>query len=78
MIASQARANMYCGWAEAMAGSIDGGTMRFNEALALQKEIGTDENLSIHIDMQSEILERSGRPAEALALIDDAIAGGRF
>ena len=77
LVASQARANMYCGWAEAMSASIDGGTRRFDEGLALQKQIGTDENLSIHVDMQSEILERSGRPNEALALIDDAIAGGR-
>ncbi|QRM53246.1 adenylate/guanylate cyclase domain-containing protein [Sinorhizobium sp. BG8] len=77
LVASQARANLYCGWAEAMADSIDCGTRRFDEGLALQKQIGTDENLSIHIDMQSQILERSGRPRQALALIDDAIAGGR-
>ncbi|HEV7318499.1 MAG TPA: AAA family ATPase [Ensifer sp.] len=77
LVASQARANMYCGWAEAMASSPERGARRFEEGLRLQQQTGTDDNLSIHSDMHSEILERLGRPAEAVAPIENAIALGR-
>ena len=77
LAASLARANMYGGWAEAMSVSRRQGAKRFNQGLELQQQIGTDENMSIHIDMQSEILQLLGRPAEAVALIDGAITLGR-
>ncbi|OCP05254.1 MULTISPECIES: AAA family ATPase [unclassified Ensifer] len=77
LVASQARANMYCGWAEAMASSPERGAKRFEEGLRLQQQTGTDDNLSIHSDMHSEILERMGRPADAVALVENAIALGR-
>ncbi len=77
LVASQARANMYCGWAELMSASPERGAKRFQQGLVLQQQIGTDDNLSIHSDMHSEILERIGRPAESMALIDNAIALGR-
>lgn len=77
LVASQARANMYCGWAEAMASSPESGAKRFESGLRLQQQTGTDDNLSIHSDMHSEILERMGSPADALAPIENAIALGR-
>ena len=42
----------------------------------MQQRIGTEDNMSIQIDMQSEILERAGRHAAALELIEQAIAQG--
>lgn len=77
LVASQARANMYCGWAEAMASSPERGAARFEEGLRLQKLTGTDDNLSIHSDMHSEILERMGDPGAAVVPIENAIALGR-
>ena len=49
---------------------------RFEAGLELQQRIGSDETMSIHIDMQSEILERAGRHAASLELIEKAIAQG--
>lgn len=77
LVASQARANMYCGWAELMSASPERGAKRFEDGLALHQQIGTDDNLSMHRDMHSEVLERLGRPAESIALIDSAIVHGR-
>jgi predicted ATPase len=77
MAASKARADMFGGWAEALSGSLQGGMRRFENGLDLQQKIGTDDNMSIQIDMQSEILERAGLYAESLDLIDKAIAQGR-
>jgi predicted ATPase len=76
LLASQARANMYCGWAEAMSSSAQAGAQRFDEGLMLHQQVGTDDNYSIHSDMQAEILQRMGRSAEALLLIDQAIKRG--
>jgi len=77
LLASQARANMYCGWAELMSASPERGAKRFQDGLSLHRQIGTDDNLSIHSDMYSEVLARIGKPAESVALIDSAIANGR-
>lgn len=77
LVASQARANMYCGWAELMVSSTESGANRFQEALTLQQRSGTDDNLSIHADMHSEVLQRTERPLEALSVIENAILLGR-
>jgi len=77
LIASQARANMYCGWAELMTSSSGSGAKRFQEGLSLQQQSGTDDNLSIHSDVHSQVLQRIRRPAEALSVIDNAITVGR-
>ncbi|MHB9403274.1 ATP-binding protein [Mesorhizobium sp. RSR380A] len=77
LAASLARADIYGGWAEAMSSSLERGANQFESGLDLQQKIGTGDNMSIHIDMQSEILQRSGRPAEASALVDKAILLGR-
>lgn len=73
LVASKARANMYCGWAELMTSSPERGARRFQEGLSLQQQSGTDDNLSIHSDMHSQVLQRIGRPADSLALIENAI-----
>jgi predicted ATPase len=77
LIASQARANMFCGWAEAMSSSPERGARRFHDGLVLQQQTGTDDNVSMHSDMHSQILERLGRGVEASDMIDNAIALGR-
>ncbi len=75
--ASQARANMYRGWAELMSTSGQRGEKQFRDGLALQQERGTDDNLSIHSDMHAEVLETLGELAAALDAIDAAIAAAR-
>ena len=76
MAACRARADMFGGWAEALTGSLEAGMRRFEAGLDLQQRIGTEDTMSIHIDMQSEILERAGRQAASLELIEKAIAQG--
>ncbi|WP_049732979.1 ATP-binding protein [Rhizobium ecuadorense] len=77
LAASQARANMYCGWAELMTSSAAGGEERFAGGLALQQQLGTDDNFSMHSDMHAQVLQHLGRSAEALATVQNAINVGR-
>ncbi|MFA1676255.1 AAA family ATPase [Rhizobium mongolense] len=77
LVSSQARANMYCGWAELMTSSASNGAGRFLDGLALQRQSGTDDNLSIHSDMHSQVLQRIGKPLEAMSVIENAISVGR-
>jgi len=77
LAASQARANMYCGWAELMTSFAERGEERFQHGLLLQQQLGTDDNFSMHSDMHAQVLQRLGKPAEALATIHNAINVGR-
>ncbi|QND13759.1 AAA family ATPase [Rhizobium leguminosarum bv. trifolii] len=77
LVASLARANMYCGWAEFMTSPLETGAKRFQDALLLQKQLGTDDNLSIHSDMHAQVLERLGNYHEAFQVIQNAINVGR-
>ncbi|ANL49447.1 adenylate/guanylate cyclase protein (plasmid) [Rhizobium phaseoli] len=77
LAASQARANMYCGWAELMTSPAGRGAARFEAGLLLQQQLGTDDNFSMHSDMHAQVLQRLGRPAEALAIVQNAISVGR-
>ncbi|MGA1832843.1 ATP-binding protein [Rhizobium wenxiniae] len=77
LIASQARAHMYCGWAELMTSTTESGATRFQEGLALHQRSGTDDNLTIHSDMHSQVLQMIGKPREALSVLDSAISVGR-
>ncbi len=74
--ASQARANMYCGWAELMRSAGRHGADRFQDGLTLQQQLGTDDNLSMHSDMHAQVLQLTGRPAEAMKALQTAIAAG--
>jgi predicted ATPase len=77
MAAGRARADMFGGWAEALTGSIETGTRRFEAGLDLQQRIGTEDTMSIHIDMHAETLESGGRLRASLELIEKAIAQSR-
>ncbi|MGR9277960.1 ATP-binding protein (plasmid) [Rhizobium leguminosarum] len=77
LAASQARANMYCGWAELMTSSDGIGGKRFGDALQLQQQLGTDDNLSMHSDMHAQVLHRLGRNDEALQTLQNAVDVGR-
>ncbi|MBP2448871.1 ATP-binding protein [Rhizobium leguminosarum] len=77
LAASQARANMYCGWAELMTSPAGRGEARFEAGLLLQQQLGTDDNFSMHSDMHAQVLHRLGKPAEALATVQNAISVGR-
>lgn len=77
LAASQARANMYCGWSELMTSSDENAGKRFEEALQLQQQLGTDDNFSMHSDMRAQVLHRLGRNDEALLTLQNAIDVGR-
>jgi predicted ATPase/class 3 adenylate cyclase len=77
LVASQARARMYCGWADLMTSPSGDGARRFEEGLAMHQRSGTDDNLSIHSDMHAQVLERIGKPLEALSVVDNAIRLGQ-
>ncbi|MTH78101.1 ATP-binding protein [Paracoccus aestuariivivens] len=77
LAASKARAEMYCGWAELIGAKDKRGAIRFREALLLHQRTATDDNLSIHSDMHSQVLEMTGHPSEALSVIEAAINLGR-
>ena len=68
-----AKAKLFRGWARAMSGDLDKGPPEFDEGYAMQREIGTEENVSMHGGMRAEILERLGRPDEALGILDTTI-----
>jgi predicted ATPase/class 3 adenylate cyclase len=77
LIASKARAHMYCGWAELMTSKSESGAKRFQEGFALHQRSGTDDNLTIHSGMHSQVLQSIGKPREALSVIDNALSVGR-
>lgn len=77
LVASQARAHMYCGWAELMTSTSESGARRFQKGFALHQGSGTDDNLTIHSGMHSQVLQRIGKPAEALSVVENAISVGR-
>ena len=77
LAASQARAHMYCGWAELMLSKAESGARRFHEGFALHRRSGTDDNLTIHSDMHSQVLQEIGQPREALSVVNNAIKVGR-
>jgi predicted ATPase/class 3 adenylate cyclase len=77
LVASQARAHMYCGWAELMTSTAESGARRFQEGFVLHQRSGTDDNLTIHSDMHSQVLQRIGKTREALSVIGNAISVGR-
>ena len=74
MPGGRAKALLFGGWAEAMAHDPERGMRRFQEGYDLQRRIGTEENLPIYSDMRAAILARTGRHAEAMRLMEDAIA----
>ncbi|GLK85754.1 ATP-binding protein [Ancylobacter defluvii] len=71
----RAKAKLFGGWARALLGDEKQGLAEFNEGFALQREIGTEENLPIYHDMEAELLAQAGLFDEALAIMDRAIAG---
>ncbi|MBB3771972.1 putative ATPase/class 3 adenylate cyclase [Angulomicrobium tetraedrale] len=70
----RAKAKLFGGWAQARLGALDAGVSEFNEGFALQREIGTEENLPIYRDMEAELLAQSGRYDQACAIVEEAIA----
>lgn len=71
----RAKAKLFGGWARALLGDEKQGLAEFNEGFALQRDIGTEENLPIYQDMEAELLAQAGEFDEALAIVDRAIAG---
>ncbi|GAB4065203.1 AAA family ATPase [Ancylobacter sonchi] len=71
----RAKAKLFGGWARALLGDEKQGLAEFNEGFALQREVGTEENLPIYHDMEAEILAQAGQFDEALAIVNRAIAG---
>ena len=69
----RAKAKLFGGWARARLGDLDGGVVEFNEGFALQRDIGTEENLPLYRDMEAELLAQAGRHEEAVAIVEEAI-----
>ena len=68
-----ARARMYAAWSSTAACPSAEALAEFRAGLQTQREIGTEENLSVYRDMESEILLRLGQFHEARMILNDAI-----
>ncbi|MEZ0167511.1 adenylate/guanylate cyclase domain-containing protein [Microvirga sp. TS319] len=67
-----AKSRIFTGWCRAGASPDDGlGLVR--DGLRVQREIGTEEDLPIYLDMLAELMEMSGNVMEALTILDRAI-----
>jgi class 3 adenylate cyclase/predicted ATPase len=73
MPGGRAKARLFAGWAQALAGEPSEGLAQFEEGFALQLAIGTEENLPIYRDMKAQILTLCERDHEALNVLDEAI-----
>lgn len=72
-----AKAALFRGWARTLKGELTRGPIEFEEGYAMQRKIGTEENVSMHGGMQAEILECLGRHDEALSVLDETIDRAR-
>ena len=61
------KGQLFQGWARAVLGDPGGGLELFQRGLALQKQIGTMEDFPVYYCMLAELLERAGKPDEALS-----------
>jgi class 3 adenylate cyclase/predicted ATPase len=74
---ARVKAQLFSGWAWLLTASPAASLEQFEIALQSQREIGTEENLSIYLDMKSEILAQAGRYDEALKVLNDTIESSR-
>ena len=64
---------MYAAWSSTAVSPSSEALAEFRAGLQTQREIGTEENLSVYRDMESEILVRLGQFHEARTILNDAI-----
>jgi len=62
------------GWAQAVEGDPAGGAARLRQALARSAETGAQATRPLLLGLLAEAEQLAGRPAEALRLLDDALA----
>ncbi|WP_262299667.1 ATP-binding protein [Microvirga sesbaniae] len=67
-----AKSSIFAGWCRADTAP-DDGLHLIHEGLRVQKEVGTEEDLPIYLDMLAELTEISGSLGEALTILDKAI-----
>ncbi len=62
------------GWAEAVFGDVDGGITRLREAASMAERLGSVEGIALAAGSLVSLLDRVGRPAEAIAAALDGYA----
>jgi predicted ATPase len=67
------RSKMYEAWSSTATSPSAEALLEFRAGLQMQREIGTEENLSVSRDMESEILVRVGQYDEARTILNDTI-----
>ena len=68
-----AKAMIFDGWCVGHTVDPERGRDLVADGLAIQKEIGTREDFPVYSEMLAELLSKTGRPADSLALLDEAI-----
>jgi predicted ATPase len=69
----EAKSDIFSGWAYALRGDVEEGRAMFERGLGHQREIGTEEDLPLYLDMRSETLECVKRHDLALLAIEEAL-----
>lgn len=68
-----AKAMIFDGWCIGHTVDAEQGRDLVANGLAIQKEIGTDEDFPVYSEMLAELISKTGRPADGVALLDEAI-----
>ncbi len=69
----KAKSSIFGGWARALRESLADGLQELEEGLQLQRAIGTEEDLPIHIELWADLLARSGNYDAGIRAVDDAL-----
>ena len=70
----EAKAHIFGGWAEAMDGAVESGHERLMLGLAIQGELGTEEDFPVYREMQAEIEGQLGQPNAGIRTLEETIA----
>ena len=72
--ALEAKAHIFGGWTEAIDGAAESGHERLMLGLAIQGELGTEEDFPVYREMQAEVEGRLGRPDLGIRTLEQTIA----
>jgi len=69
----EAKGLIFAGWAEGMAGDAARGRAKLAQGLAIQQEIGTEEDFPVYLEMAGELDGMLGDHAQGIATVSSAI-----
>ena len=69
----EAKSDIFSGWARTLNGEVAEGRAMFERGLKHQREIGTEEDLPLYLDMRAATLSCEGRHDLALLAIEEAL-----